>query len=229
MALSSQLYEQEQARISARFEEAVRLAEEAFLAEFARLVAHLGERLTGTNDDGTAKVFRDSAIGNLVEFFQRFRRLNVRSNARLDALVAEAERIVRGVGPQELREGGSLRQRVATELSQVQAWLDDLLVDRPRRRILRQASAGGGVMLLVVHPNGCVSCVYDEMIDLAALGRPAITRASHVEPDANGRWIADLRPCGGPVLGPFERRSIALDAERTWLEAHWLGAPSRTS
>jgi len=137
VALSPQLYEREQARVSSRFEEAVRLAEEAFLAEFGRLVAHLSERLGGADGDGEAKVFRDSAIGNLTEFFDRFRRLNVRSNAQLDALVAEARRIVRGVGPQDLRDSRSLREHVASELSRVQSTLDDLLVDRPRRRILR--------------------------------------------------------------------------------------------
>ena len=59
-------------------------------------------------------------------------------------------------------------------------------------------------------------------IDLAALGAPRITRASHVEPDESGRWLADLAPVGGPVLGPFERRSEALEAEVAWLEANWL-------
>jgi hypothetical protein len=137
VALSPQLYEQEQARAASRFEEAVRLAEEAFLGEFGRLVAHLRERLGGTDAAGEAKVFRDSAVGNLTEFFDRFQRLNVRSNAQLDALVAEARRIVRGVGPQDLRDSASLRERVASDLSRVQATLDDLLVDRPRRRILR--------------------------------------------------------------------------------------------
>ena len=38
-------------------------------------------------------------------------------------------------------------------------------------------------------------------------------RASHVEPDADGRWWADLSPVAGPRLGPFEVRSAALDAE----------------
>src|SRR3954447_6541296 len=88
--LSPGLYEQERARVTARFEEAVRLAEQAFLDEFARLVAHLSERLT--DEGGEGKVFRDSAVGNLVEFFERFRSLNVRSNEQLDALVAEAQR-----------------------------------------------------------------------------------------------------------------------------------------
>ena len=143
VALSPLLYEQEQARVSARFEEAVRLAEEAFLAEFGRLVVHLTERINGTNEDGTPKVFRDSAIGNLIEFFDRFRQLNVRSSEQLDALVAEAQRIVRHVEPQELRDSNALRERVVSQLSRVQSSLDEMLVDRPRRRILRNPSPPG--------------------------------------------------------------------------------------
>ena len=51
-------------------DEAVRLAEEAFTTEFARLVSHLVERLS-PGVDGQAKVFRDTAVGNLSEFFDR--------------------------------------------------------------------------------------------------------------------------------------------------------------
>jgi len=75
---------------------------------------------------------------------------------------------------------------------------------------------------LVVDRRGLVRCVYGEALDLAALGRPVITRASRVEPDRAGRWHADLRPVGGPVLGPFARRSEALAAESAWLDANWL-------
>lgn len=73
-------------------------------------------------------------------------------------------------------------------------------------------------MQLIVSVTGRVRCVYDEVIPLASLGRLAIRRASHVEPDSSGRWFADLAPVGGPMLGPFPRRSDALAAERTWLD-----------
>ena len=144
VALSPRVYEEERARVAGRFEEAVKLAEAAFLDEFARLVVHLAERTTGSSDDGTPKVFRESAVGNLVEFFQRFRELNVRSNPQLDALVEEAQRAVRGVAAQDLRDSSTLRQRVAIQLGQIQTSLDALLIERPRRRILRQATATGG-------------------------------------------------------------------------------------
>jgi hypothetical protein len=81
-------------------------------------------------------------------------------------------------------------------------------------------------MDLVVDPTGRAFAVYDELIELAALGRPVITRGSHVEPDRRGLWQADLSPVGGPALGPFARRSEALAAERAWLTAHWPARPA---
>jgi hypothetical protein len=77
-------------------------------------------------------------------------------------------------------------------------------------------------MDLVVGPGGLIRAIYGEALDLRALGRPSVTRASRVEPDAEGRWLADLGPVGGPVLGPFDLRSDALAAEVAWLEANWL-------
>ena len=80
-------------------------------------------------------------------------------------------------------------------------------------------------MQLRVDPGGGVHCLYAETIDLHALGAATIRRASRVDPDVEGKWWAELSPVGGPTLGPFARRSEALDAERGWLEAHWLAAP----
>jgi hypothetical protein len=135
--LSPELYRQESQRVAARFDEAVRLAEEAFTSELGKLVSHLGERLSG-QEDGKSKIFRDSAVENLQEFFQRFRSLNVGSNEQLDQLVGQVQNIIRGVEPQQLRDRQSLRQQVATQLSSVQSVLDGLMVDRPRRNILRR-------------------------------------------------------------------------------------------
>ena len=45
-------------------------------------------------------------------------------------------------------------------------------------------------MELRIDARGQVVCVYGEAIDLAVLGEPTIRRASHVEPDNQGRWWA---------------------------------------
>jgi hypothetical protein len=79
---------------------------------------------------------------------------------------------------------------------------------------------------LLVDSVGSIRCIYDETIDLATLGRLSIRRASYVEPSFEGRWIADLRPVEGPVLGPFSTRSTALTAEVDWLRRHWPCAPA---
>jgi hypothetical protein len=136
--ISPELYQQESRRISARFEEAVQLAEAAFTDEFSKLVAHLTDRLSG-QEDGKPKVFRDSAIENLTTFFDRFRHLNVQSSEQLDGLVEQAKQIVRGVQPQQLRDDQAFRQQIASQLSVVQSQVEGMLVDRPRRNILRRA------------------------------------------------------------------------------------------
>jgi len=143
LRLNPHLYQQERLRIAERFDEAVRMAEEAFVGEFGRLVSHLAERLTA-GPDGERKVFRDTAVTNLADFFRRFRALNVRSNADLDRLVETAQRTLSGVEPQAVRTSESLRQHVTSQLAAVQTALDQMLVDQPRRRILRQGRDGGG-------------------------------------------------------------------------------------
>ena len=58
-------------------------------------------------------------------------------------------------------------------------------------------------MELVVGVDGVSRCIYDEALDLREIGKFQITRASHVEPDRDGFWWADMGPSGGPVLGPY--------------------------
>ena len=77
-------------------------------------------------------------------------------------------------------------------------------------------------MELIIEPSGDLHCIYSEAIDLHSLGTPSIARASHVEPDTSGRWIADLSPVDGPILGPFDKRTDALAAEVQWLRDNWL-------
>src|SRR5205809_6238286 len=99
-------------------------------------IAAACERLDG-GADGERRVFRDSVVGNLSEFFTRFRDLNVRSNQDLDRLVERAQELVRGVAPQDLRDDAGLRRHVAAEIAVVQSQLEGMTVERPRRRVVR--------------------------------------------------------------------------------------------
>jgi hypothetical protein len=137
--LNPRLYAEECQRVQARFTEAVELAESAFMEEFSKLVTHLTERISGS-DDGKPKVFRDSALDNLQEFFTRFRKLNIHSNPQLEELILQAEGLIQGVEPQQLRNKTRIRKQIATQLSTVQASLDGLLIDRPRRNLIRKGN-----------------------------------------------------------------------------------------
>ena len=80
----------------------------------------------------------------------------------------------------------------------------DLIVDRP-------AASGASTARRSTSPRW------------AAPTSPAPATSSRT-PD--GRWRPTCGPSAGPVLGPFGRRSEALEAEPAWLEAHWLTPPS---
>ena len=79
-------------------------------------------------------------------------------------------------------------------------------------------------MHILLQRNGTLRFIYSETVNLSSLGIMQIERVSHVEPDAMGRWHADLSPVAGPVLGPFALRSEAVSAELTWLHRHWLAS-----
>jgi hypothetical protein len=88
--------------------------------------------------DGQPKVFRDSAVEKLREFLERFRRLNIRNSPELDVLAQQAQQTINGIESQTLRDSNRLQQMVARDFEQIQASVGELLVDRPRRNILRR-------------------------------------------------------------------------------------------
>lgn len=78
-------------------------------------------------------------------------------------------------------------------------------------------------MRIRINPDGTAVMIYTEDIDIADIGNvQSITRASYVEPTSGNQWAADMRPIGGPTLGPFDRRTDALVAEIHWIEENIL-------
>ena len=76
---------------------------------------------------------------------------------------------------------------------------------------------------IAVEPDGTIKLIYeDDLRGLLHAGSAIITRVSHVEPTVDGRWTADLSPVGGPILGPFDTRTEALQQEVSWLTLHIL-------
>lgn len=137
--LNPELYEQEQRRVAARFDEAVQLAEQHFIEQFSAMIARLAERLTPA-PDGTVKTFQESTLGNLREFFERFRELNIGSNQELDQLVDEAQQALSGVDAKGLRKDTLRRQTVGESMQEISQRLEALMTDRPARKISLEES-----------------------------------------------------------------------------------------
>jgi len=139
-----ELFAAQSARIAARFDEAARMAEEAFCGEFLRLAGDLTDKLAGIND-GQPKRLHDANVENLAEFFQKFRRLNIHSSEELDKAIADAEQAMKSPGlfggtvsRDELKDSAGLRAAVATKLSAAMASIEGMMVNQPRRAINRR-------------------------------------------------------------------------------------------
>ena len=135
--LSPEIYRRECERVQSQFTKSVELAIQMFQDQLAELVEHLVERLS-SDESGKQKTFRDSTIQNLNSFFDRFKHLNIGSDEGLSDLIAKAQSVIQGVQPQQLRDNEVLRQQITTQMSAVQASLDGMMVDRPRRNIMRK-------------------------------------------------------------------------------------------
>lgn len=133
--LHPEIYEQQQKLVAARFEEAIRLHEEAFAGELKGLVSHLVERLTGTDEAGKPVRLAVTAVTNVREFFEKFRETAIHSSPELDELILHAEKALEGVDPNELRKDAAKRGAIAQDMQQVAAVLDTMLVARPGRAI----------------------------------------------------------------------------------------------
>lgn len=132
--LHPELYARECERVKSRFEEAVRLTEQALAAKFAELVSHLADRLKG-DVDGKPKTFQKSSIDNLKSFFDEFRNLDLGSSGQLQKLVDQAQKCVGGLSADDVRTNDALRTKLGSELSQIQSAMDGLMVSKPSRAI----------------------------------------------------------------------------------------------
>jgi hypothetical protein len=130
------IYEQEQAKIAAKLEQAMQDFHTAAALELQELVAALAGSLAN-GADGKRKVLKTATVDNFKEFFARFKELNISSNDALDQVVAQAQELLFGVEAKDLRgKGALLRREMSAGLDAIKKQLPALVVDKKRRSIL---------------------------------------------------------------------------------------------
>jgi hypothetical protein len=136
--LNPELFKREQERVRALFDAAALEATPQLTDELHKMVADMVERLQ-PGENGKPKVFRDSLVGNVKDFFDRFSFLNVGNSADLEEAVARCKAVLTSDGqeltPERIRKDVNLRTAIASEMEQVKAKLDTMVVERPKRRI----------------------------------------------------------------------------------------------
>jgi hypothetical protein len=84
----------------------------------------------------------------------------------------------------------------------------------------------GRCIEILIAPDGRVFILFDESLAdvaaaiCAAFGSSTMKRAGSVEATKDGRWYADLRRCGGPVLSSCTTHREAVAMKEAWLSAH---------
>ncbi|MGA2227491.1 MAG: DUF3150 domain-containing protein [Syntrophobacteraceae bacterium] len=132
--LSPELYEREKEKFQVLMEETRELATLALREEFAGIVRHMVERLSG-EEDGKPKKFKNSMMEKMGEFLESFGDRNLFDDEKLAVLVDQARDVVSGLSTDELRQDANLRSYIAEEMNQLRVAVNGALEDLPRRKI----------------------------------------------------------------------------------------------
>lgn len=128
--LSAEIYEREQAKFEQTMLEFRQTAVNTLREKFAEMVDHIVERLSGEK-----KVFKNSLVGNIREFLDDFNALNIANDTELADMVEKCRSILQGADAESIRSNDQFRLHIATNMQTVQANLDTMMVDRPKRLI----------------------------------------------------------------------------------------------
>lgn len=100
---------------------------------FKKLVDNAVERLT-VEPGQEKKTFRDSLVGNIVEFLDLFGDRNITCDTELELLVNKAKEVVSGLSPDDLRKNDDMREQIAMKFSELSQNLDTMIEQMPSRR-----------------------------------------------------------------------------------------------
>lgn len=131
--LPAELRAAEEKKLAAKFEECEQEITLALREGFKQLMDHCVEKLK-VEPNGKPKIFRDSLIGNVLEFIDTFKARNLTNDADLEILVDKAKSLVQGIKPEDLRKDMTLRDKMAKQFKEVQGELDKMIVEMPSRK-----------------------------------------------------------------------------------------------
>jgi hypothetical protein len=131
--LKSGLFEREKAKIEKMVAEATEEIRLVLREQMRALVKRMVTQLTPSVDGKRKKIY-DSLTGNVEDFLETFSARNLADDTELQALVTKARDVMRGIDPEILRNEDDTREIVKSGFDQINAQLDQMIVDKPTRR-----------------------------------------------------------------------------------------------
>lgn len=131
--LTPAIYEREKEKFQELMEETRELSVVAIREEFAQVVSHLVERLSGNN--GKPKVLTNNLFNKLNEFIDDLGSRNIFEDSQLTELAEQARSIIGGISPYNLKYSQNLRKQIRDDMESVKVAIDVAIEDMPRRKM----------------------------------------------------------------------------------------------
>lgn len=124
-----------QAKFQSQVDEAASEVKSAMYVQLNELLQHMRERLT-TAPGEKQKVFRDSALGNILQFVEVFNTRNsIFNDATLAGIVGQVKTVLQGVTPDKVRQFSAVRDNVANQFAAITEELDRQIETRKGRKL----------------------------------------------------------------------------------------------
>jgi hypothetical protein len=134
--LNPQLWTDECARFRENLDEALHKAESLYLDNMEEMIALLLDKLK-PNPDGTKKIFRDSAITNITEFIDQFRKTNIGAGDRIEKLVSKLDEITKDTSASALRHSKETARRISEHLEMLKEEIKQTQLVEDQERLTR--------------------------------------------------------------------------------------------
>ncbi len=139
--INKEIFERERERAAATWNEAMDEARKVLRVKLAALVDKAVEKLSPDDASGKKKKVSDPGIAKMNKFLELFEDTDITDDAEMRGLCNDMRALLQGVTPDAIKSTESVRAYVTEGFAKVQAALDDLIVDRPRRQIRVAADA----------------------------------------------------------------------------------------
>jgi hypothetical protein len=135
--LPPELRQAETEKLQQQFADAATEVRDALRVMFAKLVTHATEALK-TEPGEKKKIFRDTLVGNLSDFFATFEHRNIMGDEQLAAVVAQCRAVMLNgeepIDPDALRKDDALRDLTAKKLDEIKGALAPLVAECASRQ-----------------------------------------------------------------------------------------------